>query len=194
MPQHSLMSRRLIKYTLRDTDNKAFTLAEILVAMVIAVFLIGVVVNFYILTSRTNSTGINRQWLQNDANTILTKIIEGKLEPGGVFRLCEAVSYNVVSISELHFTGTDSLERWFRLNSSSTSLIYHHPTASGNVDETIYTAPAGAAITLRFSIPLGAQYTGVVVGIDAVLTKNISGRMVSGSASTYVNIRNHSIQ
>lgn len=192
MQQQSLMSHNSIKYTLRCRNEKAFTIVEILVATLIGLSLIGAVASVYILSNKTYSIGVARQWLQDETNIILTKIIEGKQEPGGVVRLCEAVSYNIVNISELHFTGTDSTERWFRLNNSSTSLIYHHPTTSGNVDETIYTAPIGVTITLRFSIPSGAQYTGVVVGIDVALTNTISGRTVSSSASTYVNIRNHS--
>lgn len=188
------MSRSLIKYIFGNRNNRAFTLTEILVASLIALSLIGAVTSFYILSNRTYSVGVAKQWLQDSANIILTKIIDGKQEPGGVIRLCEAVSYNIVNISELHFTGIDGVERWFRLDNSSTNLIYHHPTASGTIDETIYSAPTGTTITLRFSTPLGAQYTGVVVGIDAALAKNVSGSAVSGSASTYVNIRNHSVQ
>ncbi len=177
----------------RPINNKAFTLVEVMLAAAIAVFMMGIVFSFYYLGNKTYSMGISRQQLQDDADVILAKIIKGKSEPGGVFRLSEAVSYNIVGISELHFVGADGIERWFSLNNSSTSIIYHHPTASGITNETIYTAPTGATITLRFSIPFGPQYTGVVIGIDAAVTKNVSGNAISGSASTYVNIRNHSV-
>ena len=173
--------------------NKAFTLVEILLATTITVSMMGAVFSFYYLTNNASSTGIPRQQLQNDASVILSKIIEGKSEPGGVFRLSEMVSYNRVSISELHFTGIDGIERWILLDATSGSVIYHHPTAAGPADEIIYSAPPGVTVTLRFSTPSGAQYAGVVVGIDVALTKNISGNTVSGSASTYVNIRNHGL-
>ena len=179
----------------RLINNRAFTLVEIMIAATIAVIVIGIVLGFYSFSNQAYSMGVSRQQLQDDANIILTKIIEGKSEPGGVFRLSEAVSYNIVGISELHFVGTDSIERWFSLDNSSTSIIYHHPTISSPAgeDETICRVPTGSTITLRFSIPSGAQYTGVVIGIDAAETKNVSGNTISGSASTYVNIRNHSV-
>ena len=174
-------------------NNRALILIELLAAIVILTFLAAIVTGIFILTTEDHYTGASEQQLQYKVNTLLAKIIEGKPEPGGIFRLSEAVTYNLVDISELHFTGTDSIERWFRLDSPSRSVIYHHPTALGIVDETIYTAPAGTVITLRFSIPAGPQYEGVVVGIDAALTCSAFGRTVSGSASTYVNIRNHSV-
>ena len=174
-------------------NNKAFTLAEIIIAASIAVFITGAVFSFDYLANHTITNGMSRQQFQNDANIVLTKIIGGKSEPGGVFRLSEAVSYNIASISELHFVGIDGIERWFSLNNTSTSIIYHHPTASGTTDEIIYSAPTRATITLRFSIPSGPQYTGVVIGIDVAITKNVSSSVISGSASTYVNIRNHAL-
>ena len=174
-------------------NNKAFTLVEIMIVLLISVITIGTVLSFFYFSNKAYSMGVSRQQLQDDANVILTKIIEGKSEPAGVFRLSEAVSYNIVGISELHFVGTDSIERWFSLDNSSASIIYHHPTAFGTTDEIIYSVSTGATITLRFSIPTGAQYSGVVIGIDAAITKNVSGNIISGSASTYVNIRNHSI-
>lgn len=174
-------------------NNRSFTFAELLVAAIVSAALIGVLVSFYFLTNRTYSRWSSEQRLQECANIILTKIREGGSEPGGIFRLSEAASYTVTSLSELHFTGTDGIDRSFKLNSTATSLVYHHPILGSptGADETIFTAPNGATITLRFSIPLGAQYTGIVVGIDVTVTQNVSGRVCSGSVSTYVNIRNH---
>ena len=187
MQQPLPVNRSLIK------TNRAFTLAEVLVATVVATFLIGTVVVFSNAARQAYSGGISGENLQEGANIILAKIIEGGEEPGGVFRLSEATSYNLAGISELHFIGTDSVERFFCLNNASTAVIYHHPTGSGTMDQTIFTAPPGATITLRFSIPTGPQYTGVVVGIDVALIQNFAGRTLSGSASTYVTIRNHAV-
>ncbi len=176
-------------------NNKAVTFSEILVVSLVAVCIVAAVTSFYSLTNRTSSIESSEQWLQQCANTILTKIVEGASEPGGVFRLSEATEYTVVSLSELRFKGTDGIDRTYRLNAGATSVIYHHPTSSfpAGEDQIIFTAPSGTTITLRFYIPAGAQYTGVVVGIDAALTQNISGRAISGCVSTYVNIRNHSV-
>lgn len=174
-------------------QQNAYTLVEVLIATAFSVLLLGAVVHAYNTAKRAYAAGIAQQGLQDGANIVLGKIIQGTAEPGGVFRLNEATSYDVVSLNQLNFTGTDDIERWFTVNGDATALIYHHPTASGTVDETVYTAPSGATITLRFSIPAGSQYTGVVLGIDVALTQTLFGQTISGSASTYVNIRNHTV-
>jgi competence protein ComGC len=174
-------------------ENKAYTLVEVLIATVFSVILVGAVVNAYSSTKQIYSTGIAGGGLQDGANAILTKMIGGKSEPTGTYRLEEAVSYTIPSLSQLNFVGTDAVQRWYYLNAGATAVLYHHPTAGGTINETIYTAPANTIITLRFSAPSGAQYTGVVVGIDVALSQVIFGQTVTGSASTYVNIRNHAV-
>jgi len=175
----------------------AHTLTEFLITFALVIILITSTVGAFVLIKHIFASDTMAANLQRDANLIMEKILKGKRESTGIFRLSEAFTYRIVSISELHFTGTDGIERWFRLGNTSTSVIYHHPTAAGTTDETIYTAPSGATITLRFSIPVGPQYSGVVVGIDVAIlqNKNISGaiKTVSSSASTYVNIRNHAV-
>lgn len=164
-------------------NNKALSLLESLIAVAIAAFLVGAVLSFHNLTNRTYLTGVPRTQLQSDANVVLAKILAGTPEPGGIVRLCEAVSCQAVSLSELRFKGLDGITRSYRLNGSSTAVIYNHPTASGMADEVIYTAPAGCTITLRFT-PL---YSGLLVNIDVAVTKGAT----SGSVSTNVNLRNH---
>lgn len=173
-------------------NKNGFTLIETLMATVFTVLLVMVVVNFYNVSRVAYVTGVAGQTFQDGVHVMLSQIIQGKTEPGGVFRLSEATSYSIVNISELHFWGTDNVERWYRLNNTSTQLIYHHPTASGAVDEVIYTAPAGATITLRFSVPAVANYASSVVGVDIALSQTINGRVVTGSSSTIVHLRNHS--
>lgn len=175
----------------RINNHKAFSLIETLMAVVFTVILVMVVVNFYNVTRVAYVTGVAEQTFQDGVNVMLSQIIQGKTEPSGVFRLSEAVSYSIPNLSELHFWGTDDVERWYRLNNTSTQLIYHHPTAAGTVDEVIYSAPAGATITLRFSVPAVANYTSSVVGVDVALSQNINGRTVIGSASTIIHLRNH---
>lgn len=172
-------------------NKKAFTLVETILATAFTVVLVTVVVNFYNTTRIVNSAGTSGQVLQDGSNLVLAKIIEGKTEPTGVFRLAEAVSYSIVSLSELHFLGTDGTQRWYKLNGTSTQLLYHHPTSSGTIDEVIYTVPTNATLTLRFWIPSVANYAAAVIGIDAALTQTVLGRSISGSSSTIVNLRNH---
>ncbi len=173
------------------SKHKAYTLVEVLLATSFAVILSGAFLLSFVSLKKTFSEGIAQQWLQDGASNILATMITGKTEPAGIYRLPEAESYDIASINELHFWGTDGVERWFTVNNTASSLIYHHPTASGTVDEVLYTAPAGAIITLRFSTPAGSQYNGIVIGIDVALTQALSGKTLSGAVSTYVNIRNH---
>jgi len=89
--------------------------------------------------------------------------------------------------------------RWYYLNSTGTSVIYHH-TASlgGTIEENIYTAPEGTTMTLRFSpAQSGGMTLPNVLEMDVALMKNVSGSitnnrlMASGAASTFVLLRSH---
>jgi len=160
-------------------------------AVAFTAILMIMVYNFYNATRAVYATGVAGQVLQDGVNTALSQMIQGKTEPTGVYRLSEAVSYTITSLSEMHFVGTDGIERWYKLNAGATQLIYHHPTTNGTVDEVIYQAPATAIMTLRFSIPTVANYSAAVVGIDLSIAQTVSGRAVSGAASTIVQLRNH---
>ena len=182
-------------------NKRAFTLIEVLIATAFSVVLILVVVTFYSVTRKVYSSGLSMQLLEDGANIVLSKIIEGKTEPGGVFRLAQAVSYcfgpgtncTPSSPNQLYFIGTDGINRWYHLNNTSTSLLYHHPTAGSplGADEMIYTAPAGATLTLSFWPPTAIdpnfKYPAADVGITVTLTQNT----VTGSVSTLVDLRNH---
>ncbi len=172
------------------------TMAELLVALSISVLLLGSVLGSFVSVKEFYTTNVVEQNLQRDANLIMEKIIQGKVEPGGTFRLPEAVSFSQSGVSNLSFVGLDGTTRRFSLSYDGSSIVYTHPTASGYTDEVIYTAPAGTDLTVRFYVPSGYQYAGVNVAIDVGLSKFILdggwGRFLSGSASTMVNIRNHS--
>lgn len=82
---------------------------------------------------------------------------------------------------------TNLTARWYYLNNTGTAVIYHHPTTGGaTVEETIYTAPPAATLTLRFS-PAAVTNPNNVAEIDVALNQNNT----SGAASTYVLMRNH---
>ncbi len=172
-------------------NKRAFTLVEILIAMALGIVLIGAVFNAYNLVRPIYTVGLARQGLQDGANTVINKILTGKTEVGGIYRLPEAVSFVIVAIDNLSFVGQDGSTRSYRLNGAATQVIYNHPSGAGAVDEVVYTAPTGSVITLRFSNPGCVNCAAVAVQIDVSLTQTVSGRAVSGSASTIVNVRNH---
>jgi hypothetical protein len=105
--------------------------------------------------------------------------------------------------SELYYcqdspcTPTDSTARWYYLNSAGTSVIYHHPSVSGGgtVEETVYKAPTGSTMVLRFESATGTPAN--VVEVDAALTQNLASNVTnarmatSGSGTTYVLLRDH---
>lgn len=91
----------------------------------------------------------------------------------------------------------NSTARWYYLNSTGTAVIYHHPTTGGGtVEQTIYTAPTGSTLTLRF-VPAAVGTPLNVVEVDVALTKNLSANItnqrlaISGAASTFVLLRDH---
>ena len=183
-------------------NKKGFTLVEIMMATLISVVLFVGIFNFYYVSKSIYALGIARQALEDGAHVVVSKMIEGGTEAGGgTYRLAQGVSYCIgsgascgtVTTSELHFRGTDSIERWYSLNNTNTALIYHHPIAGspGGADETIYTAPMGAAMTLLFWIPAVNNYPAAAVGVNVTLTKNVFGKNVTGSAATVVTLRNH---
>jgi len=176
---------------MRMTGKKSFSLTELMVASALVIIFTSVTFGIFTLVRKEISLNITSGNLQCDADVVIGRIIKGSPEPGGIARLSEAISYQLASVSELHFVGTDRIERWYRLSPDGKSIVYHHPTASGIRDEVIYTAPAYANLTLRFWIPAGAIYTNIDVGIDVGLSQKIYDMTVSGSATTMVNIRNH---
>ena len=96
---------------IKPSNEKGFTLAELLAATALSALLTGLILTA-LISSRQICTSVTAdQDLQQTANVIMNKIIKGGSEPGGIFRLSEATSYSIATISELHFTGTDSIER-----------------------------------------------------------------------------------
>ena len=211
-----------------DINDKAFTLVELMMAVAFSALLMTGVFGFYNVANQAYSSGITAQTLQDGANIVLSKIIEGEAESGVVYRLATSVSYMIPNgagsalytcggatqaapcnannpSGELYYcqdstctSGDDASSRWYYLNSTGTAVIYHHPASSGGtVDETLYTAPAGSTMKLRFS-PAAVNTPLNVVEIDVALTQNLPPGSTnnllatSGAASTFVLLRNHS--
>ena len=180
---------------MKSNNKKAQTLVELLITSVLVVILMSSALGAFILVKQVFVRDIAAANFQRGANVIMGKIIKGEPESGVIFRLSEAVSYSIPSIAELHFVGTDTIERWYCLTSDSngTYLSYYHPGWFNGLGEKIYTIPPGATITLRFRYLTGSIFTNIDVGIDVALSQNILGKNISGSATTVVNIRNHSV-
>ena len=183
---------------MKSNHKKAQTLAELLITSVLVIILIGSALGAFILIKQVFVRDIAAANFQRDANVIMKKIIKGEPESGGIFRLSEAVSYNlkinsITGLTELHFVGTDGIERWYCLSSDSTGvwISYHHPGWFTQNGEKIYKVPPGAKATLRFWLPSGSVFTNIDVGIDVAVSQNILGKNLSGSTTTIVNIRNH---
>ena len=173
-------------------DNKAFSFVEMVLAVGFSVLLLTGVYGFYTASSQSYSSGISGQNLQDGADIVISKIIEGGTESGVVYRLSTANSFMIPngSANSLYTCGgvaqiapcnannlsgeiyycfnaqtadspcvgsSDPNARWYYLNSTGTSVIYHHPTTGGGtVEQVIYTAPPKTTMTLRFepgSIP-----------------------------------------
>ena len=188
----------LIKSMNSQRNIRAFTLVEILAASACAIILIAIVYNFYNVVKKIYTDQASSQVLENGANIILSKMIEGGTESTGVFRLSQASTYSittgldcngVIATTQLHFLdtgplGTDNNDRWYALNNTCDEVIYHHPTTDkpAGADEVIYKAPEGANIAFSFWID-----SVFVAGIDIQLTHNNA----TGAAATLVNVRNH---
>lgn len=185
-------------------NNKAHTLTEIILACAITVILLTSVQGAFVLTKQIYASSIARANLQRDADITLKKMIKGECESTGIFRLSDAKKFRIVNINKLEFWGADNdvssaATRWYCLNGSGTSILYHHPRAIGAQDEIIYTVPSGAALTLQFRphaviLPPngpGDVYTNIDTCINVAISQNLYGKNISGSATAMVNIRNH---
>jgi hypothetical protein len=193
------------------TNNKAFSLVELMVAVTFSVLLLTGVYSFYTVSSQSYSYGISGQTLQDGANIVLSKIIEGATEANGtVYRLSTSVSYYIPTgnpnilyyCQDSPCSSADTTARWYTLDPTNRKVLYYHPTSNPLGYDVIYSAPAGSSFlnpvsnskTLRFSPATGTPLN--VVEIDVALTKNISGGTTTrlannGSASTFVLLRNH---
>ena len=168
--------------------KKAYTLTEVLVVCVITVILFASVIGIFVVASNLYNSGMAAQNMQRDVNGILSRIVRGTKEGGTRYGLRSAVSFTspIVTPTEIDFTGTDGKMRKYYL--SSGAIVYQSPTETPNV-QTIYTPPANSAVTMRFLQPTGSTDNETVT-IYLAVTRQISGRTISGSLATNVNLRN----
>ena len=207
------MTQCLIKNHIRSKQtNDGFSLVELLMAVAFSTLLMTGVYSFYSASSQSYSSGITEQTLQDGADIVLSKIIEGTAENNSVYRLATAVSYYIPNnnSSMLYFcqnspcSPVEPTARWYLLDSSNTKILYYHPTSNPLGFDVIYTAPTGSSFfnqatnskTLRFS-PAAVSTPSNVLEIDVALIKNVvtgttnNKLSASGAASTFVLLRNH---
>ena len=169
-------------------NKMSFTTTEVLISSVIIVILFACTIGAFMMVKGLFRDKIAEYGLQQSSNTILTKIIRGYKEGGNIVGLRSAVSFSLPVVtpagSRIDYVGKDGNTRSYFL--SVNTIQYSSPTQWPN-QRTIYTAPAGATIVLRFWYASADRET---AGIYFALLQPAGKRTVSGSVSTYVNLRN----
>lgn len=170
--------------------NRGFTLTEFLIAGFVAVLLFGSVWGTFVTSRSVFTTSLEAAGLQRDVNVVMQKIIRGRTEGSDLSGLRSSESFIIPVAtppgSEIDFTGTDNQQRRYFL--SGKSIVYSSPVLFPS-QRTIYTAPADTDITLRFWEPAGYM-DNETVGIYVSISKQSGGKTISGSLSTYLNLRN----
>jgi hypothetical protein len=165
-------------------NRKAQTLSELLIASVITVIIVTSAMGIFVVSKTFYATSMAGQELQRDVNGIVERLGRGVAENWAKTGLRSAVSFTIQSVSHVNFTGMDGNTREYYL--SSGGIIYASPEQLPN-PRTIYSAPANSTLTLRFWKPYADYET---IGIYVSLAKIVSGRTISGSLTTFVNIKN----
>ncbi len=170
-------------------SDKAHTLTELLIASTLAIILFASCFGAYILTKNICYASMAEYNLQRDVNTMMARIVKGIREGTESFGLRSAKAYDIPAAYEVDFVGTDNNTRTYSVNGNT--IIYSSPLQSPQ-ENTIYTAPQGSTIILRFWNPYAGQPNNdnATVGIYLSVSQGIANRIVSGSSSTYVNLRN----
>jgi len=165
----------------------AYTITELLISAAIIIIFFASALGVFVTGRTLCLGGIAAQGLQRDADWIMDRMVRGVKEGGARYGLRSAVSFTPpASVTTIDFTGTDGNVREYSLVSGG--IAYRSPAQTPNT-RTIYTAPPNATVILRFQQPAG-HADNETLSIYIGITQRVSGRTVSGSATTYVNLRN----
>ena len=171
-------------------NRLAFTISEVLIAAFIMAMLFVGTIGVYMFIERAFGTKTAELALQQDVNNIVSKIIRGYKEGGNIVGLRSAASFTLPVVTpagnRIQYVGSDGWTRSYFL--SGNTIQYTSPTQWPN-QNTVYTARSGSSITLRFWEPSGSG-DHETIGIYLGILRSSGGRVISGSASTYINIRN----
>ncbi|GEM_PF-2040682 len=167
-------------------NSKAETLTEILVSTVIAVLIFISAIGTFLIIRNVQNYSIAEYNLQRDVNVIINRVMRSITEDVSSHGLRSGSSFTIPGSSEINYMSPDGrLRKYFQ---SGNTIVYQSPAQWPN-QRTILTAPAGGTLILRFWEPPG--YLGhETVGIYIAVSRQVGNRVVSGSASTYINIRN----
>lgn len=171
---------------MRKIKNRAETFVELLIAGAIAAILFASAIGAFIFLKNVRNYSIIESNLQRDVNVAINRMVRNIKEGGAIQGLRAGRSFTIPSINRINYIGSDGVTRSYYV--SGNSIIYESPLQSP-AQSAVFTAPAGSAITLRFWEPasyLGRETVGIYIGV----TKQVLERTVSGSVSTYVNLRN----
>lgn len=174
----------ILKPTNPTSGQRGQTLPEVLVASVIMTLLFASAIGAFMLTKNIQRYSIEEYNLQRDVNKVLARIVRNIKEDTENHGLRSGRSFTIPSVSRLNYAGDDGIARSYYL--SSGSILY---LKSNLLPSTIYTPPTGSTLTLRFWEPTGYS-DHVTVGIYIGITRVVGGKTISGSATTYVIIRN----
>jgi len=186
------MTHRLIKVFM--ADKKGFTLTEVMIVSILTVVIFTSALGVFVMARNLYVSSLASQELQRDASLIMTQILKGS--EGGTtrygVRAASGFTPPTSSLDRLDYTGTDGNTRSLYL--SSGTIVYESPTESPTT-HTLYAAPAGTVLTLWFWEPVNSSGTLLypdheIISIYVGITKTVSGRTMSGSLATSVNIRN----
>lgn len=168
-------------------NKNGMTITETLVAIVIASMIFVSVIGAYITIRSIQDYGFAEYELQRNVNVGMNRIIRNVREAANNMEgLRAARSCNIVNPSRIDYTDVAGNVRIYR--QVGTSIVYSRNAISA-ADPAIFTAPAGSNLTLLFWRP--AEYAdSETVGIYIGITRQVRDRIVTGSASTYVNMRN----
>jgi hypothetical protein len=166
-------------------ERRAQTLPEMLIASAIAVVFFTSAMGIFVIGKVMYESSMAAQELQRGVDGVVATMIRGIAENGTKAGIRSAKTVTIPSISEADFVGTDGTTRKFYLGSGG--IVYDSPQQSPN-PQTIYTTPSNSTITLRFW-KLSAT-NNETVGIYLAVSRVVSGKTVSGSLQTYVNIKN----
>jgi len=167
-------------------SRKGFSITELEIASVIAILIFAAAIGAFLLVKNIQNYSGAELALERDVGTVMARLIRNIGEAADSRGLRSGRSFIIPSAGELAYTDVDGNTRRYYLSGSS--IFYASPLQSPQTG-TIFTAPSGTSVILRFWKPSGYS-DNETVGIYIGLVKNIGGRAVSGSVSTYVNLRN----
>ena len=175
-------------------DRKAQTLTELLIASVLTVIFFTSAMEIFVLGRNYYATGSAGQNLQRDVNGVIGRIVKGVKENTTKTGLRSAKSFTnpIVLPTSIEFIGSDGATRRYYTGAGG---IYYYSSILSPTDKLIYATPANSVLTLQFSEPMDAfgnlLYSGhELISIYLSITQTVSDNKVSGSISTYVNLRN----